>query len=153
VANKGLNLFNKTISAIVHKMSCTSFLKQLACICTETAAVDGAVNKQLNPAQQIAAGLTPAHKVLVKKQVKKELEKAKPAPPAPADELREHLEALYKAITTGHNEVVRALHEIGQAAVRPVVVEHVFKPPEVPGSLSLGRRDSPADLAAVPAKP
>jgi len=137
-------------------MSCTSFLKQLACICTETAAVDGVVNKQLNTTQQIAAGLTPAHKVLIKKQVKKELAKAKPAPPMLADELREHLNALHKAITAGHNEVVRALHEISQAAVCPMVVEHVFKPPEVPGSLSLDPRDSPAqaaDLAAVPAKP
>jgi len=53
-ADKGLNLFNKTISAIVYKMSCTRFLKQLACIRTETAAVDSAVNKQLNAAQQIA---------------------------------------------------------------------------------------------------
>jgi len=123
-------------------MSCTGFLKRLACICTETAAVDGAVNKQLNTAQQIAAGLTLAHKVLIKKQVKKELAKAKPVPPAPADELHEHLNVLHKAITAGHKEVVRALHEIGQAAVRPVVVEHVFKPPKVP-----------ADLAAVPAKP
>jgi len=52
-------------------MSCTSFLKRLACIRTETATVDGAVNKQLNAAQQIAAGLTPAHKVLIKKQVGK----------------------------------------------------------------------------------
>jgi len=111
-------------------MSCTGFLKQLACICTETATVDGAVNKQLNAAQQITADLTPAHKVLIKKQVKKELAKAKPAPPALADDLHEHLDALHKAITAGHNEVVRALHEIGQAAVRPVVVEHVFKPPE-----------------------
>jgi len=134
VADKGLNLFNKTISAIVYKMSCTGFLKQLACICTETAAVDGAVNKQLDAAQQIAAGLTPAHKVLIKKQVKKELAKAKPAQPALADELHEHLEALHKAITAGHNEVVRALHEISQAAVRPVVVKHVFKPPEVPAA-------------------
>jgi len=123
-------------------MSCTSFLKRLACICTETAKVDGAVNKQLNAAQQIAAGLTPAHKVLIKKQVKKELAKAKPAPPALADELHEHLNALHKSITTGHNEVVRALHEISQAAVHPVVVKHVFKPPEVP-----------ADQPAVPAKP
>jgi len=81
---------------------------------------------------------------LIKKKVKKELAKAKPAPPAPADELHEHLNALHKAITAAHNEVVRALHEIGQAAVCPVVVEHVFKPPEVPGSLSLGRRDNPA---------
>jgi len=127
-ADKGLNLFNKTISAIVYKMSCTSFLKQLACIHTETAAVDGAVNKQLNPAQQIAAGLTPAHKVLIKKQGKKELAKAKPAPPTPANELHEHLDALHKAITAGHNEVVRALQQIGQAAV--------------PGSLSLDRGDS-----------
>jgi len=123
-------------------MSYTSFLKQLACICTETATVDGAVNKQLNATQQITAGLTPAHKVLIKKQVKKELAKAKPVPPMLADELHEHLEALNKAITAGHNEVVRALYEIGQAAVCPVVVEHVFKPPEVP-----------ADLATVPAKP
>jgi len=53
-ADKGLNLFNKTISAIVYKMSCTSFLKRLACIHTETAAVDGAVNKQLDAAKQIA---------------------------------------------------------------------------------------------------
>jgi len=112
-------------------MSCTSFLKRLACIRTETAAVDGAVNKQLNATQQIAAGLTPAHKVLIKKQVKKELAKAKPAPPTPADELHEHLDSLHKAITAGHNEVVRALHEIGQAAVHPMVVEHLFKPPEV----------------------
>jgi len=111
-------------------MSCTGFLKQLACIRTETATVDGAVNKQLNAAQQIAAGLTPAHKVLIKKQVKKELAKAKPAPPAPADDLHEHLDALHKAITAGHNEVVRALHKIGQPAIRPVVVKHVFKPPE-----------------------
>jgi len=59
-------------------MSCTGFLKRLACIRTETAAVDGVVKKQLNAAQQIAAGLTPAHKVLIKKQVKKELAKAKP---------------------------------------------------------------------------
>jgi len=115
-------------------MSCTGFLKQLACIHTETAAVDGAVNKQLDAAQQIAAGLTPAHKVLIKKQVKKELAKAKPVPPAPADDLHEHLDELQKAITTSHNEVVRALHEIGQAAVRPVVVKHVFKPPEVPAA-------------------
>jgi len=50
-------------------MSCTGFLKRLACIRTETAAVDGAVNKQLDAAQQIAAGLTLAHKVLIKKQV------------------------------------------------------------------------------------
>jgi len=125
-------------------MSCTGFLKRLACIRTETAAVDGAVNKQLNAAQQIAAGLTPAHKVLIKKQVKKELAKAKPAPPVPANELHEHLNALHKAITAGHNEVVRALHKIGQAAVRPVVVEHVFKPPEVPGLLSLDHGDGPA---------
>jgi len=111
-------------------MSCTSFFKRLACICTETAAVNGAVNKQLDAAQQIAAGLTPAHKVLIKKQVKKELAKAKPAQPAPANDLHEHLDTLHKAITTGHNEVVRALHKIGQAAVRPVVVEHIFKPPE-----------------------
>jgi len=111
-------------------MSCTGFLKQLACIHTETATVDGAVNKQLNAAQQIAAGLTPAHKVLIKKQVKKELAKAKPAPPAPADDLHEHLDALHKVITAGHNEVLRALHEIDQATVCPVVVEHVFKPPE-----------------------
>jgi len=48
----------------------------------------------------------------------------------PANDLHEHLDELQKAITAGHNEVVRALHEIGQAAVRPVVVEHVFKPPE-----------------------
>jgi len=129
-ADKGLNLFNKTISAIIYKMSCTGFFKRLACIHTETATVDGAVNKQLDAAQQIAAGLTPAHKVLIKKQVKKELAKAKPAQPAPANELHEHLDTLHKAITASHNEVVRALHEIGQAAVRPVVVEHVFKPPE-----------------------
>jgi len=64
-------------------MSCTGFFKRLACICTETAAVDGAVNKQLDTAQQIAAGPTPAHKVLIKKQVKKELAKAKPEQPAP----------------------------------------------------------------------
>jgi len=148
-------------------MSCTGFLKRLACIHTETATVDGAVNKQLNATQQITAGLTLAHKVLIRKQVKKELAKAKPAPPTPHNELHEHLEALHKAITAGHNEVVRALQQISQAAVRPVVVEHVFKPPEVPGSLSLGRRDNPgslrlgrrdspaqaADLAAVPAKP
>jgi len=156
VADKGLNLFNKTISAIVYKMSCTSFLKQLACIHTETAEFDGAVNKQLNAAQQIAAGLTPAHKVLIRKQVKKELAKAKPSPPVPANELHEHLEVLHKAITAGHNEVVRALHEIGQAAVRPVVIKHVFKPPEAPGSLSLDRGDSPAqasDPPALPAKP
>jgi len=57
-------------------MSCTSFLKRLACIRTETATVDSAVNKQLNAAQQIASGLTPAHKLLIKKQVKKELAKA-----------------------------------------------------------------------------
>jgi rRNA-processing protein FCF1 len=126
-------------------MSCTSFLKRLACICTETAAVDGVVNKQLNAAQQIATGLTPAHKVLIKKQVKKELAKAKPAPPTLANELHEHLEALHKAITAGHDEVVRALHKIGQAAVHPVVVEHIFKPPEVPAQAT--------DLAAVPAKP
>jgi len=144
-ADKGLNLFNKTISAIVYKMTCTSFLKQLACIRTETASVDGAVNKQLDATQQITAGLTPSHKVLVKKQVKKELAKAKPAPPMPADELHEHLEALHKAITAGHNEVVRALHKISQAAVRPVLDDHVFKPPEVPAQA--------ADLAAVPAKP
>jgi len=112
-ADKGLNLFNKKISAIVYKMSCTGFLKQLACICTETAAVDGAVNKQLNATQQIAAGLTLAHKVLIKKQVKKELAKAKQAP---TDELHEHLNVLHKAITASHNEVVRALHEIAQAA-------------------------------------
>jgi len=111
-------------------MSCTGFLKQLACICTETATVDGAVNKQLDAAQQIATGLTPAHKVLIKKQVKKELAKAKPAPPVPANDLHEHLDALHKAITAGHNEVVRALHKIGQAAVLPVVVKHTFKPPE-----------------------
>jgi len=123
-------LFNKTISAIVYKMSCTGFLKRLTCIRAETAAVDGAVNKQLDAAQQIAAGLTPAHKVLIKKQVKKELAKAKPVPPAPADDIHEHLDKLQKAITASHNEVVRALHEIGQAAVCPVVVEHVFKPPE-----------------------
>jgi len=86
---------------------------------------------------------------LIKKQVKKELEKAKPAPPAPADELHEHLEALHKSITAGHNEVVRALQQIGQAAVHPVVVEQVFKPPEVLGSLSLDHGDGPADLAAV----
>ena len=112
-------------------MSCTGFFKRLACIRTETAAVDGAVNKQLDAAQQIAAGLTPAHKVLIKKQVKKELAKAKPAQPVLANDLHEHLDELQKAITAGHNEVVRALHEIGQAAVCPVVVEHVFKPPEV----------------------
>ena len=111
-------------------MSCTGCFKRLACICTETAAVDGAVNKQLDAAQQIATGLTPAHKVLIKKQVKKELAKAKPVQPAPANDLHEHLDELQKAITAGHNEVVKALHEIGQAAVRPVVVEHVFKPPE-----------------------
>jgi len=105
-ADKGLNLFNKTISAIVYKMSFTGFLKQLACICTETAAVDGAVNKQLDTAQQIAAGLTPAHKVLIKKQVKKELAEAKQVPPTPTDELHEHLNVLHKAITAGHNEVV-----------------------------------------------
>jgi len=69
--DKGLNLFNKTISAIVYKMSCTSFLKRLACIRTETAAVDGAVNKQLNAAQQITAGLTPAHKVFDQETGKK----------------------------------------------------------------------------------
>jgi len=112
-------------------MSCTGFLKRLACIRTETAAVDGAVNKQLDAAQQIAAGLTPAHKVLIKKQLKKELAKAKPAP---ANDIHEHLDELHKAITAGHNEVVKALHKIGQAAVRPVVVEHVFKPPEVPAA-------------------
>jgi len=111
-------------------MSCTSFFKRLACIGTETAAVDGAVNKQLDASQQIAAGLTPAHKVLIKKQVKKELAKAKPVPPGPANDIHEHLDELQKAITAGHNEVVKALHEIGQAAVRPVVVEHIFKPPE-----------------------
>jgi len=115
-------------------MSCTGFFKRLACICTETAAVDGAVNKQLNAAQQIAAGQTPAHKVLIKKQVKKELAKAKPAPPAPANDIHERLDELQKAITAGHNEVVRALHEIGQAAVCPVVVKHVFKPPEAPAA-------------------
>jgi len=115
-------------------MSCTSFFKRLACIRTETAAVDGAVNKQLNATQQITTGLTLAHKVLIKKQVKKELAKAKPEQPAPADDLHEHLDKLQKAITAGHNEVVRALHEIGQAAVHPVVVEHVFKPPEVPAA-------------------
>jgi len=97
-------------------MSCTRFLKQLACIHTKTAAVDSAVNKQLNSAQQIATGLTPAHKVLIKKQVKKELAKAKQAPPTTTDELHEHLDVLHKAITAGHNEVVRALHEIAQAA-------------------------------------
>jgi len=69
--------------------------------------------------------------VLIKKQVKKELAKAKPEP---ADDIHEHLDELQKAITAGHNEVVKALHEIGQAAVRPVVVEHVFKPPEVPAA-------------------
>jgi len=95
-----------------------------------SAAVDGAVNKQLNAAQQITAGLTPAHKVLINKQVKKELAKAKPVPPVPANDLHEHLDTQHKAITAGHNEVVRALQEIGQAAVCPVVVEHVFKPPE-----------------------
>jgi len=105
-ADRGLNLFNKTISAIVYKMSCTRFLKRLTCIRTETAAVDGAVNKQLDSAQQIAAGLTLAHKVLIKKQVKKELAKAKQAPPTPTDELHEHLNVLHKAITTGHNESV-----------------------------------------------
>jgi len=110
-------------------MSCTSFFQRLACICTETAAVDGAVNKQLDATQQIAAGLTPANKVLIKKQLKKELAKAKPEP---ANDLHEHLNELQKAITAGHNEVVKALHEIGQAAVCPVVVEHVFKPPEAP---------------------
>jgi len=114
-------------------MSCTSFLKQVACICTETAAVDCAVSKQLDSAQQIAADLTPAHKVLIKKQVKKELAKAKPASPMPTDELHEHLDALHKAITGGHNEV------------HPVVVEHIFKPPEAPTQA--------ADPAAVPAKP
>jgi len=72
-------------------MSCTSFFKRLACIRTETATVDGAVNKQLNAAQQIATGLTPSHKVLIKKQVKKELAKAKPVPPVLADDLHEHL--------------------------------------------------------------
>jgi len=123
-------------------MSCTRFLKQLACIRTETAAVDGAVNKQLNATQQIAAGLTLAHKVLIKKQVKKELAKAKPAPPALADELHEHLDVLHKAITTGHNELVRALHEIDQVAVLPMVVKHVFKPPEAQA----------ADPVALPAK-
>jgi len=82
---------------------------------------------------------------LIKKQVKKELAKAKPAPPAPTDELHKHLEALHKAITTGHNEVVRALHKISQAAVCPVVVKHLFKPPEAPAQA--------ADLATVPAKP
>jgi len=66
-------------------------------------------------------------------------------PPALADELHEHLEARHKAITAGHNEVVRALHEISQVAVLPVVVEHIFKPPEVPAQA--------ADPAAVPAKP
>jgi len=115
-------------------MSCAGFFKRLACIRTETAVVDGAVNEQLDATQKIAAGLTPAHKVLIKKQVKKELAKAKPAQPAPADDLHEHLDELQKAITAGHNEVVKALHEIGQAAVRPVVVEHVFKPPEVPAA-------------------
>jgi len=124
-------------------MSCTGFLKQLACICTETAAVDGAVNKQLNAAQQIAAGLTLAHKVLIKKQVKKELAKAKPAPPLPANEIHEHLNVLQKAITAGHKEVVKVLHKISQAAVHPVVVEHVFKPPKAQAT----------DLAALPAKP
>jgi len=89
-------------------MSCTSFLKQLT------------------------AGLTPAHKVLIKKQVKKELAKAKQAPPMLTDELHEHLNALHKAITAGHNEVVRALHEISQVAVCPMVVKHIFKPPEAP---------------------
>jgi len=111
-------------------MSCASFLKRLACIRTETAAVDGTVNEQLDAARNIATGLTPAHKVLIKKQVKKELAKAKPAQPAPANDLHEHLDELQNAITAGHNEVVKALHEIGQAAVRPVVIEHVFKPPE-----------------------
>jgi len=67
---QNIEFVQQKISAIVCKMSCTSFLKQLSCICTETAAVDSAVNKQLNSAQQIAAGLTPAHKVLIKKQVK-----------------------------------------------------------------------------------
>jgi len=143
VVDKGLNLFNKTISAIVYKMSCTVFLKQLACIHTETAAVDGAVNKQLDAAQQIAAGLTLAHKVLIKKQLKKELAKAKPAPPVPANELHEHLNVLHKAITAGHNEGVRALHKISQVAVFPVVIKHVFKPPEAQA----------ADPVALPAKP
>jgi len=115
-------------------MSCTGFLKRLACICTETATVDGAVNKQLDATQQITTGLTPAHKVLIKKQVKKELAKAKPAPPALADDIHEHLDKLQKAITASHNEVVRASHEIGQAPVHPVVVERVFKPPEVPAA-------------------
>jgi len=50
------------------------------------------------------------------------------------DDLHEHLDKLQKAITAGHNEVVRALHEVGQAAVWPVVVKHVFKPPEVPAA-------------------
>jgi len=112
-------------------MSCASFFKRLACIHTETAAVDGAVKKQLNATQQIADGLTPAHKVLIKKQVKKELAKAKQAP---ANDLHEHLDKLQKAITAGHNEIVKALHEIGQAAVRPVVVKHIFKPPKVPAA-------------------
>jgi len=83
----------------------SGFFKRLACIRTETAAVDGAVNKQLNAAQQIATGLTPAHKVLIKKQVKKELAKAKPEP---ANALHEHLNDLQNAITAGHNEVVKA---------------------------------------------
>jgi len=124
-------------------MSCTGFFKRLACICTETAAVDSAVNKQLDAAQQIAAGLTPAHKVLIKKRVKKELAKAKPAPPLPANELHEHLDSLHKAITAGHKEVVKVLHEIGQSAVRPFVIEHIFKPPEAQA----------ADPVTVPAKP
>jgi len=80
---------------------------------------------------------------LIRKQVKKELAKAKPAPPTPADELHEHLDALHKAITAGHKEVVRALHKISQAAVCPVVIKHIFKPPKAQA----------ADLAAVPAKP
>jgi len=53
---------------------------------------------------------------LIKKQVKKELAKAKPAPAMLTNELHEHLDALHKAITAGHNEVVKALHKIGQAA-------------------------------------
>jgi len=55
-------------------------------------------------------------------------------PPAPADELHEHLDALHKAITAGHKEVVKALHKIGQSTVHPVVVEqslsHLRPPPK-----------------------
>jgi len=91
-------------------MSCTSFLKQLTCIRTETAAVDGAVNKQLKVAQHIAAGLTLAHRVFIKKQVKKELAKAKQAPPTLTDELHEHLDALHRAITKRGSESVSRDH-------------------------------------------